>query len=428
MSLFPYQIEGAKFLAAHKHAFLADGMGLGKTVQAIEACNMTNANSILVICPAVARINWQREFDVWSHRSDLAIKIFSYDKIATDKKLHATLCNERFDVLILDEGHYLKTRTTKRTTAIYGKHCAGNGLIASCDKVWVLTGTPCPNNAGELWTHLKALWPEQIKTADRSMNYVEFIQRYCVLAESLYGPKIIANKNASELKEKLRTIMKRRRAEDVLKDLPPISWHAVPIEPDHVMEDIQAFEDDPVVEALKQSLVDGADLEGAGIALASLRRATGLAKAKLAARMIAEELDAHAYEKVVVFIQHLDVGFSLMEDLKEYGVVFLNGSTSQGKRQDAIDQFQNNKDIRVFIGQLQACSTAITLHASNQVVFVEQSWTPSDNAQAAKRCHRIGQNRPVFVRMLGLAKSIDEAVSKVLARKSQAISELLEDK
>jgi SNF2 family DNA or RNA helicase len=96
-------------------------------------------------------------------------------------------------------------------------------------------------------------------------------------------------------------------------------------------------------------------------------------------------------------------------------------------RQTAIDQFQANPKVRVFIGQLQACSTAITLHAANQVVFVEQSWTPSDNAQAAKRCHRIGQKNPVFVRMLGLAKSVDEAVAKVLARKSQMISELMED-
>lgn len=427
MSLFPYQIEGAQFLASNKYAFLADGMGLGKTVQAIEACNIIGATRVVVISPAVARINWQREFELWSRNPSVNLAVHSYDKVATSKAVQDQIKAFAPDVLILDEAHYLKTRTTKRTKSIYGAYCAGKGIAESSARVWLLSGTPCPNNAGELWPHFRALWPEMITLSDKPLNYMEFISRYCVLAESLYGVKIIANKNSAELKGKLRMVMKRRRAEDVLKDLPPISWHMVAVEPDHVLADIQELEQDIAVEALKEALTADGVIEGAGVALASLRRATGLAKAKLASRMIADELKDNAYEKIVVFVQHLDVGKTLIDELAEFGVVSISGQTTEGKRQDAIDRFQKDKDTRVFVGQLQACSTAITLHAANQVVFVEQSWTPSDNAQAAKRCHRIGQNRPVFVRMLGLAKSIDEAVAKVLARKSQAISELLED-
>lgn len=427
MSLFPYQIEGAKFLAANKYAFLADGMGLGKTVQAIEACNLIGATRVVVISPAVARINWQREFELWSTNPDVKALVFSYDKVAVSKSVQDQIKAFAPQVMILDEAHYLKTRTTKRTKAIYGPHCQGKGVAESAERVWLLSGTPCPNNAGELWPHFRALWPKMITLGDKPLNYMEFIQRYCVLAESLYGVKIVANKNAPELKEKLRMVMKRRRAEDVLKDLPPISWHMVPVEPDSVMDDITELEQDVAVEALKEALTADGVIEGASVALASLRRATGLAKARLASRMIAEELKDNAYEKVVVFVQHLDVGKTLIEELAEFGVVSITGQTTEGKRQNAIDSFQKDKNVRVFVGQLQACATAITLHAANQVVFVEQSWTPSDNAQAAKRCHRIGQNRPVFVRMLGLAKSIDEAVAKVLARKSQSISELLED-
>ena len=90
-----------------------------------------------------------------------------------------------------------------------------------------------------------------------------------------------------------------------------------------------------------------------------------------------------------------------------------------------IDRFQNDPRCRVFIGQITAAGTAVTLTATNQVLFAETSWSPGDLVQAAKRCHRIGQRRPVFVRILALSDSLDEAVSRVLAGKARMISQIL---
>ena len=59
------------------------------------------------------------------------------------------------------------------------------------------------------------------------------------------------------------------------------------------------------------------------------------------------------------------------------------------------------------------------------VLFLEQSWVPAENAQAAMRIHRIGQNRGCLVRYATLANSIDEAVQRVLARKTRMIAEIL---
>lgn len=425
MTLFPYQTAGAQFLAERRHAFLADGMGLGKSAQAVVACNLVNAERVVVLCPAVARVNWQREFRKWQTRP-FDVQILSYDKAAVSKPERERLKAFAPDVLILDEAHYLKTRNTKRTEAVYGKGCINSGLAAAAKRVWLLSGTPCPNNAGELFPHLRALWPEHITLGVKPMNFAEFLSRYCVLLDTPYGPKVLGNKNKQELRSILNQIMLRRRAEDVLTDLPPMVWQTIPVEPDSVLPDLAELEKDIAVDCLREALTADGVIEAAAVPLASLRRATGTAKAPLAARMVAEELDAGAYDKIVVFAQHLDVVKLLVNDLAKFGVVSITGSTPPTLRQKAIDNFQTDPRVRVFVGQLQACSTAITLHAANQVMFVEQSWTPSDNAQAAKRCHRIGQSRPVFVRMLGLAKSIDEAVAKVLARKSQMITELME--
>lgn len=426
MTLFPYQQVGAEFLAARRFAFLADGMGLGKSAQAIAACNIIGATRIAVVCPAVAKINWQREFGMWSKVPSQQVRICSYDKLSTNKLDQRQIIEFAPDVLILDEAHYLKTRTTKRTKTLYGATPGTSGILGAAKRVWLLSGTPCPNNAGEIWPHLRALWPELITRGQKPFSYAEFLVRYCFIQETPFGPKILGNKNKDELRGILAQIMLRRRAEDVLKDLPPMMWQSVAVEADAVSGDIAELEKDPAVEALREALYADGVIEGAGVAMASLRRATGVAKAALAARMIEEEIEAGAYDKIVVFAQHLDVIRLLVDKLSAHGVVSITGSTPTTLRQKAIDDFQSRPEARIFVGQLQACSTAITLHAANQVLFVEQSWTPAENAQAAKRCHRIGQTKPVFVRMLGLAKSIDEAVTRVLARKSQMIGELME--
>jgi SWI/SNF-related matrix-associated actin-dependent regulator 1 of chromatin subfamily A len=418
VNLFPYQNAGAEFLSTRDRAMLADGMGLGKTVQAIRACDDVAARRVVVICPAIVRTNWQREFERWSNFPNRELFIESYDRIA--KKTDAYECVELMkpDVLILDEAHYCKSRTAKRTKALYGQWCKGDGLVAKARRVWLLTGTPAPNDVSELYTHLKALWPDLLPPPG---TFDAFIRAYTHFDATPFGIKILGNKNIKELRAKLAPVMLRRKAEEVLKDLPAITWSDVAIE----AEAIKIDERQPEVAELVEALKNDKPLPES-TAMASIRRLTGMAKAAAVGRMLADELEADAYPKVIVFAHHKDVIKELAAQLGQYMPLVVTGETSPKLRQEAIDAFQTVPAHRVFIGNIQACSTGITLTAANQVVFAEASWTPSDNAQAAKRAHRIGQTRPVFVRMIGLAGSIDEAVTRVLARKSRQISELLE--
>ncbi len=426
MILFPYQSVGADFLRNNDRAILADGMGLGKTPQAIVAANLIGARSIAVICPAIARINWRREFDQWGQGQDVFIE--SYDTVVRRKDVREKIKDMEPDVLILDEAHYLKSRSSKRTQAVYGLHCMGHGLASYAGRVWLLTGTPAPNDVSELFSHLRGLWPDLLP-GDK--KFVSFIHYYCHIDATPFGIKIIGNKRdrLPELREKLKPIMMRRKAEDVLKDLPPIVWHDVTVEPDAINPELKKLEASDELKALRAVLDDPtaelADTEV--IAMATLRKMTGAAKAAVIGGMLADELQANAYEKVIVFAHHKDVIRTLRDLLEDFDPVVITGETPQARRQENIDRFQIEGNCRVFIGQIQACATAVTLHAANQVVFAEASWTPSDNAQAAKRAHRIGQTRPVMVRMIGLAGSIDEAVTRVLARKSRQISEAIGD-
>lgn len=416
--LFTYQQHGRDFLKSRARALLADGMGLGKTPQAIAAADAIGAKRVVVICPAVARINWRREFERWSKFPNRELFVESYDKVAQKRDAYDTIKAMQPDVLILDEAHYLKTRSSKRTKSIYGVYTRGDGLVAAAKRVWLLTGTPAPNDVSEIYSHLKALWPDLLPAPG---TFEAFIKAYTVFDSTPFGIKILGNKNIKELRAKLSGVMLRRRAEDVLKDMPAITWSDVAIEAEAVKID----ESQPEIVELIEAIKNDTPLPES-VAMASVRRLTGMAKATAVGKMLAEELAGRAYDKVIIFAHHKDVIKELVNQLHEFMPCVITGETSPKHRQEAIDNFQTVPAHRVFIGNIQAASTAITLTAANQVVFAEASWTPADNAQAAKRAHRIGQTKPVFVRMISLAGSIDEAVTRVLARKSRLISQLLE--
>jgi SNF2 family DNA or RNA helicase len=143
---------------------------------------------------------------------------------------------------------------------------------------------------------------------------------------------------------------------------------------------------------------------------------------------VAQELEDGQYQKIVIFGIHRDVIEGLRSSLKAFDAVTLYGGTDPKTRQKNIDRFQNNPKCRVFIGNIKACGTAITLTAADQVLFVEEEWTPADNAQAAMRVHRIGQSKPVSVRITRLPDSLDQKIGGVLARKTREIAELLAEK
>jgi SWI/SNF-related matrix-associated actin-dependent regulator 1 of chromatin subfamily A len=337
--------------------------------------------------------------------------------------------------VIADEMHYLKNRNAKRSNIVWSGSFQNSYF-------WALSGTPAPNNAAELFPFLHAagIWKQ---------DYWAFVKRFCVTRETVYGIQIVGVQRVEELRSLLAPIMLRRKKEDVLKDLPAILFTAVSVEagkvdmnlwypeiargitPEHkIREQISAEEEsirailtmpdagkNVAVEALS-ALQEHALNERAGSVMMS-RRYLGLSKVPPIAEIIKGELDAQAYDKIVLFAWHRDVIRLLEVLLKEFHPVTLFGGTPVIKRDRVIQSFQEKRHVRIFIGQVTAAGVAISLTAACEVAFVESSWTPADNAQAAMRVHRIGQERPVRVRFFGVADSTDEVIQRVLRRKTR---------
>lgn len=451
--LYPYQEEGAKWLATRKFGLLADEMRLGKTPQAIRAADLLDLKPILVLCPAVARTNWSREFARFSKRAPSIGVCLSAHQIPSALGADITICSydlagrigalsnqrsKRFWLLILDEAHYLKSPSAARTKSVLST----SGLIHQADRIWALTGTPAPNHAGELWTLLRVFG------AYRG-SYDAFIREFCTGFNGPYGFQITGNKNVEKLRGILKPIMLRRTKKQVRPDLPDARYSEVVVEPGEltIAEIEVAFSsyiaDPRRFDGLKQDLAKQQErVDAAGLAAKSsdemlqtlaslvphtttLRRHIGLLKVKPVAELLREELDS-GLEKVVVFAIHRDVLENLRQALAPYGAVVLNGGTAPAKRDARLNRFQTNPKCRVFIGNIAACGVAIDLSAAHDVIFLESDWVPMNNAQAAARVDGPNQHESISVRFVALAGSIDEAIQRTLRRKTSELAKIFD--
>lgn len=417
--LFPYQNTGAAFLRDRRAAFLADEPGLGKSAQAIVAANAVAAGyPVLVICPATVRSAWANEIARFGNGPKFTV--ISYDAAVRHRAHYMT----PWAALILDEAHFLKTPTAARSKAIYGTAKAP-GIASMAGHVWCLSGTPAPNSPVELWTHMAALFPDALRMASdpaRHYDHFRFQARYCKTVETPFGTKIVGAKNLDDLKTRLAPYLLRRGKAEVMPDLPAIRYEPLMLDSSEAAKALAAIPDTQMQMARKAlEHGDAEALGGLANSLAELRRITAAAKAALLVDWVREFLDGSA-RKIVIYGWHR-APLDLLANAFPNAAVIHGGTTDRGA---PVRRFQEDPNCRVFIGQIVAAGTGITLTAASDLLFIEQSWTPSDNAQVAMRIHRIGQKDGCLVRYACLAGSIDEAVERVVGRKTRILMELFD--
>lgn len=448
-TLTPEQIEGRDWLAARTQAVLGDIMGYGKTAQALTAAKVLGAQRVVVACPAIARVNWEREAALWGldlpvvritdkashklpHPLDPQLVIASYDGIAKSSVLRHHLNAGLWDVLIADEAHRLKEPGANRTKAVYGTHITGKRCLAGkALHRWLLTASIMPNGPQELWTHLHALWPEKIieEHSGIVLDMEGFLNRYCLTRYSEYGaPKVIGYKDAEGLREILQSIMLRRTE---IKGLPDLVLREEPylVEVDSAeLEKLEAHPEFEEIRSVLESAVardQGLDgIEDEYIHLATLRRLTGLLKVTPVAQRVEQELGGE--DKLLLFCLHREVIEQLAHRLALFQPAVIHGGVADGQRNMEIDRFNNDASCKVFIGQMQATKEVINLPAANHVWLVESSWSPEDNLQAIARARRRGNQRQVFAEAIGIAGSIDEVVARVTMQKTKIVQTLME--
>lgn len=425
-------------------------MGLGKTAQAIRALDLVEAKNVLCLCPAVARVHWLRELSRFSRRTWSSTAVLSaadaetlppigftscsYD-LMLNKRVRALLSRRQWDVVLLDEAHYIR-----RTTAARTRHALS--IARQAKRTWAITGTPMVRDASDLFPLLEhfGVWKG---------GYWPFAHQFCEVRETPFGLKIEPGvRNKEQLGRMLGSVMLRRTKEQLNLGLPPLMYDRVVVQPSPVerrvwecyfpgfiLAEHRLKADLAQAESAIRQLLDTAQtgdesmralnaLTDSTGPIKSLRQWIALQKAPAIIELLKTELDANAYDKIIVFCVHRALIEELRMQLEDYRPVTIYGGTPATQRAAMVDRFQQRPKCRIFIGQITAAGTAIDLTAANQVLMAESDWLPANNAQAIMRAHRRTQKRPVTVRWVDMAGSVDERIQFMCRKRTKAITSI----
>ena len=419
-----HQKEAIQKLVENKKFILADDMGLGKTTSTIIAALESGAKKVLIICPASLKINWQREIENYSDRTTSIIEgkkwddsdfvIINYDIIKNfhddKKKSESIIVNSKFDLVIVDEAHYVQNSQAQRTKLI-------NDIGRKVERVWLLTGTPITSRPINYFNLLNLI------DSPVAQNWMAYVKRYCNGFQFQAGRRKIWNvsgaSNLEELRDRTSPLVLRRLKENVL-DLP-----------EKIITPVYLRLKSKEYEELMGEYYDWYDKSGESDSLTL--QFTKLTKVR---QVIAEEKTKATIElceniieqgkKVIVFTNFTK---SLEMILQHFGksAVRLDGQMSQKERQLSVDRFQNEENVTIFVGNIKAAGVGITLTAAEAVVMNDLSFLPSDHSQAEDRSYRYGQKNNVLVYYPIFDNTVEGIIYDILKKKKNIFETIMGD-
>lgn len=427
---YSYQNVGMEFLATSGgRAIICDQMGTGKTLQTLGYIVHKRFTRSLVVVPASVKIVWQKEIKKWTRLSSVIIdsktdlndidpsvevRVINFELL---KKFLPQLLKTRFDCLVGDEAHLLKSPSAIRTKAF-------RRLSQVVSSVVLLTGTPLLSRPVELFSLLNII---DSKNWD---NYYEYTRRYCGGHQGYWGYDASGATNIEELSQKIKRYFLRRLKKDVLSELPPKNRIMLPVELDR--EAAKRYDEAEASLATylkkysgKQPREIAKTLQAEKLAqLNVLRMLTTEGKIPTAIELIDSIIDAG--EKVIVFSSFIEPLRKLNEHYKGEAVV-ITGETDMEERSASVDAFQNDPKVKVFLGGIKSAGVGLTLTAASNVVFLDFSWNPADHNQGEDRIHRPGQTATsVNIYQLYAEGTIDEKMQKLLDKKQKIFDRLIE--
>jgi SWI/SNF-related matrix-associated actin-dependent regulator 1 of chromatin subfamily A len=421
-----HQKEAIEKLVKNKKFILADDMGLGKTTSTIIAALETGAKKVLIVCPASLKINWQREIANYSDRTVYIAEgkkfsdvhdfvIVNYDIL---KNFHDTKEIEKseimkinFDLVIMDEAHMISNPQAQRTKI-------ANDIASKSNRVWLLSGTPMTSRPMNYYNLLNLV------DSPVAMNWMAYAKRYCNGFQFSVGKRKVWNvtgaSNLDELRERTSTHILRRLKEEVL-DLPEKI-----ITPVYLRLKSKDYEDlvGEYFDWYDQNPEESTSLTIQFSKLMKVRKVIAQEKIKNTIEL-AENIIEQG-KKVIIFTNFTD---TLNEIYNHFGksAVYLDGSCSKFHRQNAVDEFQTNDKIKVFVGNLKAAGVGITLTSAEAVIMNDLSFVPAEHSQAEDRSHRIGQKNSTSVYYPLFENTIEGAIYDILNRKKKIISTVMGD-
>jgi non-specific serine/threonine protein kinase len=398
-----------------------------------------HANSTqLIICPTSLIFNWEAEINKYapslkyhiyygSEREKGGDKFSKYDVIITS---YGTLRNDiehftsfAFHYVILDESQAIKNPTAKLTKAVQ--------LIKAKNKL-ILSGTPVQNNTFDLYAQFNFLNPGMLGNMDF------FRQQFANPIDRDSDPLV-----AKQLQKLIYPFMLRRTKDQVAKDLPARTEMTMYCEMG--AEQRKIYND--FKEHYRNFLLNKIQEEGMGKSgiyilegLTKLRQICDSpallnekevypnvsAKLEELIREIEENVGGH---KVLVFSQFVGMLSLIRHQLEKHKIAFeyIDGSVTAQNRQNAVNNFQTNDEIKVFLISLKAGGVGLNLTAADYVYLVDPWWNPAVEQQAIDRTHRIGQTKKIFAYKMICKDSIEEKIIQLQEKKKAIAADIIKE-
>ena len=421
-----HQKEAIEKLVGSRRFILADDMGLGKTTSTIIAALETGAKKILIICPASLKINWEREIANYSDRScyiaegkkfstESDFVIVNYDILKNfhdpKDKENSLLIQSKFELVILDEAHMVSNAQAQRTKII-------NNFVKDIKRVWLLTGTPMTSRPMNYYNLLSII------ESPVAQNWMAYAIRYCQGFQFRAGNRKIWNvtgaSNLEELRDRTSKQILRRLKEQVL-DLPEKI-----ITPVYLKTSSKEYKDlmGEYYDWLENKKEESSSLTIQFSKIMKVRKVIANEKVKETIEFVQNIIDQG--KKVIIFTNFTDT-LQLIHSHFGKESVYLDGSCNKVQRQYAVDQFQENEKVKVFVGNLKAAGVGLTLTAAEVVIMNDLSFVPAEHAQAEDRAYRYGQKNNVLVYYPIFENTIEGVIYDILNKKKKIIGTVMGD-
>lgn len=449
-----FQRENVEWIRREKRGLLADEPGLGKSRSALEG--FAGAEKVLIVAPSLIATSgvWHDEVEQWGddnthyhlatysmlndrkdRRTPSQIRQGKPARYAPIKRLREDW-RGHWDAVIFDEAHYLKGRDSYWTWS-------AKQLSRNCEQTMLLTGTPIPNWAHEVFSLLQIIKPEEGKRGHEELgSFWRWAERWFDCSPTFHSggnpvvgqllgctPKCM-RRNADNPCKHYQAFahanfganyMRHLRADHL--DLPPIEYVDTPTPMD--VDTKQAYAQ------LKKDFAT--DVLGKEVlAWSNGAKNVLLDKMTTSPWLIHKEGEPHGgkleylredlrkrAEPTLVLAHYRDSVEAAARVAASTGasVGFIHGGTTDKQNAALVRDFKRGR-IDVLAGSLETLSEGLTLTVASEAIFLERSYKPSRNTQATYRIYRMGQDKAVTIRRYITPRSIDSGKETLLNEKN----------
>ena len=442
---FEHQIEMSEFLTMHRRCFNLSEMGTMKTNASLWAADWLmvtgRVRRALIMSPlSTLESVWANDqFDTLPHRSsavlhgdrarrlkylaaDADFYILNHDGIKIPDLHAAILKRPDIDLLIIDEAGMFRNPQSGKYKAL------AKLLKARPDmRLWLMTGTPCPNAPTDAWGLAKLVDPARVP------QYAGAFQRETMMKVSQF--KWVPRVDAFEKAYQAMQPAIRFRKKDCIS-LPPVTTRDLGAGLTKAQAD--------AVKQLKEQMVtkasNGVKITAANAAdqINKIRQVLcGALKDPVTGQyhplpheprtQALLETIQQASAKVLVVVPFKGIIRLLETELQKKNITcaVVNGDIPMTKRGEIFKAFKTQKDPHVLLCHPAVMAHGLNLTEADMLIFYAPIYSNDEVEQVNERFNRAGQTRKMTIVRLG-CHPLEWAIYRMTDTRKEAQNNILE--